>query len=333
MICELCQTAEATREAIYWPDDMLLTLAMAEHHRDDLDAYPSFQACQPCETRLADDHPGELPKLVRLMFPGSQVLGLGLLFAVGTAVSSLAFGLEVLESSWLDLYLPILGELHLGTSTLFDIGVYLIVIGLTLDILRSLGGEVDRHGEEAEQGDGVVVLTDLGSAVMTAEMTLEFLSPDTRSRIRLPQAALVEGAVAAAVQAESGGTVDEVASAAERAVVSIDPESLEPFVSHGAAAPGPSAPLEAAAEPAVTGAWTLPNKMGLHARPAAVIARALTDLDAEVTINGVDGKSVMLLMSLALGEGKELRAEATGPEAQKAIEYIGGEVKAGFGEL
>ncbi|QHC61928.1 Na+/H+ antiporter subunit A [Rathayibacter festucae] len=82
-----------------------------------------------------------------------KVLGLGLLFAVGTAVSSLAFGLEVLESSWLDLYLPILGELHLGTSTLFDIGVYLIVIGLTLDILRSLGGEVDRHGEEAEQGD------------------------------------------------------------------------------------------------------------------------------------------------------------------------------------
>ncbi|TDX76104.1 multisubunit sodium/proton antiporter MrpA subunit /multisubunit sodium/proton antiporter MrpB subunit [Rathayibacter sp. PhB151] len=82
-----------------------------------------------------------------------KVLGLGLLFAVGTAVSSLAFGLKVLESSWLDLYLPVLGELHLGTSTLFDIGVYLIVIGLTLDILRSLGGEVDRHGEEAEQGD------------------------------------------------------------------------------------------------------------------------------------------------------------------------------------
>ncbi|MFJ6279605.1 MULTISPECIES: dihydroxyacetone kinase phosphoryl donor subunit DhaM [Arthrobacter] len=187
--------------------------------------------------------------------------------------------------------------------------------------------------EEAEEGDGVVVLTDLGSAVMTAEMTLEFLSPDTRSRIRLPQAALVEGAVAAAVQAESGGTVDEVAAAAERAVVSIDPESLEPFVSHGAAVPGQVEPLEERVGIPVTGAWTLPNKMGLHARPAAVIARALTDLDAEVSINGVDGKSVMLLMSLALGEGQELRAEATGPQAQEAIEYIGGEVKAGFGEL
>lgn len=82
-----------------------------------------------------------------------KVLGLGLLFAVGTAVSSLFLGLQVLEASWIDLYVPVLGELHLGTPTLFDIGVYLIVIGLTLDILRSLGGEVDRHGEEAEAGE------------------------------------------------------------------------------------------------------------------------------------------------------------------------------------
>lgn len=186
---------------------------------------------------------------------------------------------------------------------------------------------------EADQGDGVVVLTDLGSAVMTAEMTLEFLDPEARSRIRLPRAALVEGSVAAAVQAESGSSVDEVATAAEGAVVSIDPESLEPFVSHGAAVPGHAIPLDEPDGVPVTGVWRLPNKMGLHARPAAVIARALTDLDAEVTINGVDGKSVMLLMSLALGEGQELRAEAIGPQAQEAIEYIAGEVKAGFGEL
>ncbi|WP_323959980.1 HPr family phosphocarrier protein [Arthrobacter sp. JZ12] len=187
--------------------------------------------------------------------------------------------------------------------------------------------------EEADQGDGVVVLTDLGSAVMTAEMTLEFLAPELRSRIRLPRAALVEGAVAAAVQAAGGGTVDDVASAAESAVVSIDPEALEPFVSHGAAVPGAvHTPVEEDLPP-VTGSWKLPNKMGLHARPAAVIARALADLDAEVSVNGVDGKSVMLLMSLALGQGAELRAEATGPQAQEAIEYIGREVGAGFGEL
>jgi PTS hybrid protein len=214
--------------------------------------------------------------------------------------------------------------------------VQMVAAGGTSDSPSRIGTSLEKVQsalEEADQGDGVVVLTDLGSAVMTAEMTLEFLSPEARSRIRLPRAALVEGAVAAAVQAESGSTVDEVATAAERAVVSIDPESFEPFVSHGAAAPGSSAPREESSETPVTGSWKLRNKMGLHARPAAVIARALTDLDAEVNINGVDGKSVMLLMSLALGEGQELRAEATGPQAQEAIEYIGGEVKAGFGEL
>lgn len=212
----------------------------------------------------------------------------------------------------------------------------IVAAGGTSDSPSRIGTSLEKVQsalEEAEQGDGVVVLTDLGSAVMTAEMTLEFLAPEARARIRLPRAALVEGSVAAAVQAESGSPVDEVATAAESAIVSIDPESLEPFVSHGAAASGHVGLPEETAGIPVRGVWTLPNKMGLHARPAAVIARALTDLDAEVTINGVDGKSVMLLMSLALGEGQELRAEATGPQAQEAIEYIASEVKVGFGEI
>lgn len=214
--------------------------------------------------------------------------------------------------------------------------VLIVAAGGTGDSPARIGTSLEKVQKgiaEAEQGDGVVVLTDLGSAVMTAEMTLEFLSSEVRSRIRLPRAALVEGAVAAGVRAESGGTVDEVSADAEAAVVSIDPESLEPFVSHGAAAPGNPLQTEEPRGTPVNGSWIIPNKMGLHARPAAVIARALTDLDAEVDINGVDGKSVMLLMSLALGEGSELRAEATGRQAQDAIDYIGREVAAGFGEL
>ena len=184
----------------------------------------------------------------------------------------------------------------------------------------------------AEQGDGVVILTDLGSAVMTAEMALEFLEEGQRSRVRLASAALVEGAVAAAVQAQSGGDLDEVVRAAEDAVVSIRPEALEPFVTRSAAAPG--TPRTPAPEgPVARGSWVLPNEMGLHARPAAVLAQGLADLDAEVTVNGIDGKSVMLLMSLGLGKGKSVSAEATGPDAAVAIELIGTAVEAGFGEM
>jgi multicomponent Na+:H+ antiporter subunit A len=48
--------------------------------------------------------------------------------------------------------LPVLGHVKLVTSLFFDIGVYLIVVGLVLDILRSLGAELDRE-EEAEHDD------------------------------------------------------------------------------------------------------------------------------------------------------------------------------------
>lgn len=188
--------------------------------------------------------------------------------------------------------------------------------------------------ERASGGDGVVVLTDLGSAVMTAEMVLEFLDPEARESVRLAQAALVEGAVAAAVQAQGGSSLEEVVRAAEGAVVSIRPEDLEPFVSHAAAAPGQGdpAPVSSPGVPTASGSWTLPNQMGLHARPAAALATGLTELDVEVTVNGVDGKSVMLLMSLGLGQGKTVTVEASGPDAQAAVDFVGQAVESGFGE-
>jgi multicomponent Na+:H+ antiporter subunit A len=73
------------------------------------------------------------------------VLGAGLLIAVGSGAAALIAGGEVLQSAVLDLHLPVLGHLHLVTSTVFDVGVYLIVVGLVLDVLRSLGAEIDRH--------------------------------------------------------------------------------------------------------------------------------------------------------------------------------------------
>ena len=61
-------------------------------------------------------------------------------------------------------------------------------------------------------GSGAVVLTDLGSATMTAESVVEM--SDAPERIRLVDTALVEGAVAAAVRAEVGDSLDDVARAA-----------------------------------------------------------------------------------------------------------------------
>ncbi|WP_111720503.1 Na+/H+ antiporter subunit A [Homoserinimonas sp. OAct 916] len=77
-----------------------------------------------------------------------KVLGFGLLLAVGTATVPLFFGMNPLESAWWEGSVPLLGHLEFGTTTIFDFGVYLIVVGLIIDVLRSLGAEVDRQQEE-----------------------------------------------------------------------------------------------------------------------------------------------------------------------------------------
>jgi multicomponent Na+:H+ antiporter subunit A len=74
------------------------------------------------------------------------LLGLGLLFAGGTGVAGLLLGADVLQTATLEATLPVFGDVKLVTSLFFDIGVYLIVLGLVLDVLRSLGAELDRQG-------------------------------------------------------------------------------------------------------------------------------------------------------------------------------------------
>ncbi len=76
-----------------------------------------------------------------------RVLGTGLFISVGTGAAAILLGGDVLQSAVFDFELPVFGHVHFVTSVFFDIGVYLIVVGLVLDILRSLGAEVDRHGE------------------------------------------------------------------------------------------------------------------------------------------------------------------------------------------
>ncbi|MGC5627607.1 Na+/H+ antiporter subunit A [Georgenia sp. Z1344] len=92
----------------------------------------------------------ELAEAVPL-HPG-QLLGSGLVAMVAAATIPMLFGGTVLQSAVFDFTLWPFGDVHLVTTLFFDMGVFLVVIGLVLDILRSLGAEVDRHGElEGEQ--------------------------------------------------------------------------------------------------------------------------------------------------------------------------------------
>jgi multicomponent Na+:H+ antiporter subunit A len=87
-------------------------------------------------------------------FDAGKLLGIGLILAVGTALLPLFFGVDALTSTWFAVPLGPLGEIDFVTSTVFDIGVYLVVIGLVLDVLRSLGAEVDRQYEASNDTAG-----------------------------------------------------------------------------------------------------------------------------------------------------------------------------------
>ena len=81
---------------------------------------------------------------------------------------------------------------------------------------------------------------------------------------------------------------------------------------------------------------TVVNKLGLHARPSAMLVTTASKFEAEVyfTKNGlrVNGKSIMGVMTLAAEKGSELLIEVDGPDEQLALEAIVKVIENGFGE-
>ena len=81
---------------------------------------------------------------------------------------------------------------------------------------------------------------------------------------------------------------------------------------------------------------TIVNRLGLHARPAAMFVRIASRHRAEIWVSKegeeVNGKSIMGLMMLAAGQGSKLRVRCDGPDADKAMEELEELIKAGFNE-
>ncbi|HWD01473.1 MAG TPA: dihydroxyacetone kinase phosphoryl donor subunit DhaM [Amycolatopsis sp.] len=171
----------------------------------------------------------------------------------------------------------------------------------------------------ADSGDGVVLLYDLGSAQMTAELVVESLTDPTTAVVA--EGPLVEGAVAAAVAAQNGADRKTVAEAVASAGLTPDLSVVD------------SAP---AADGVDEKSFTLTNEVGLHARPAAVLARAVADFDAEVTVRlgdqEADARSVLAIMSLGARQGDRILVRARGPQAAGALAKVTELVESDFGE-
>jgi len=78
------------------------------------------------------------------------------------------------------------------------------------------------------------------------------------------------------------------------------------------------------------------NRLGLHARPAALLVQTVTQFDADVTIRiqgqSVNGKSILGLMMLGAGPGTVLEVSACGRQAAEALAAVAALVESGFNE-
>lgn len=165
------------------------------------------------------------------------------------------------------------------------------------------------------EGSGVIVLTDLGSATMTVESVIDMC--DEPERVRFVDTCLVEGAVASSVRAQLGEDLDQVADVAAALAPRVDDALAQEAPSPATGAPGGGGAQASSAW--AQGDAVVADPVGLHARPAAAFVRLAGTFDAEVTVNGADGGSVLELMALGITQGQSVHIEANGADATAAV--------------
>lgn len=181
---------------------------------------------------------------------------------------------------------------------------------------------------EADNPDGILILVDLGSAILSAQTALDLLDdPALAARCRISAAPLVEGAISAAVAASSGADLETVAREATQALAAKQ-------AALGESAPASATPVVAPSGDSTT--ITLTNRDGLHARPAARLAAALAPYHARLVLScgdkQADGKSLNQLALLQARSGDRLTLHADGDDAAAALQTFRELAAANFGD-
>jgi phosphoenolpyruvate-protein phosphotransferase/dihydroxyacetone kinase phosphotransfer subunit len=184
--------------------------------------------------------------------------------------------------------------------------------------------------ESVYSEDGVVVLMDLGSALMSTETAVEFLQPEMQENVYLCPAPLVEGTMAAAVQASIGSTVKQVMAEAQDALTA----KIQQIA--------PETEIETASQAAqMQGGETLeivvPNKLGLHARPAARFVSTSSQFGSEIQVNLGDrtanAKSINQVATLGVRQHDTIVITALGLDAAEALVAIQALADDNFGDV
>ena len=183
--------------------------------------------------------------------------------------------------------------------------------------------------------DGVLVIMDMGSALLSAETALELLDEPERRNVVFCSAPFVEGAVAAGVTAHMSAPLEQVKA-----------EALQSLQAKKNALPEAEAIEEPAKLPPVgmpSGAQvlrlTIPNRHGLHARPVTRLIREMTPFASELTVRNLTNqrgpvslKSLSAIAALEILHGHEIEITAIGQDASAALAKARELVESGLGD-
>ena len=256
--------------------------------------------------------------------------------------------------------------------------------------------------QSVEAYEAVLVLMDVGSALLSTEMALELLSEAQRARVYLSPAPFVEGALAAAVQARLGHSIAQIMAEAEQALqpkimhiadhaatdyIATDYAATDSAATRRDSRPAATSPVTAAlsthpaypkavlaearlaesdsveaqaetmdtdpvslAAPLLPAALALqeepvrlelsiPNRLGMHARPAARLVETLSRFDAKLQLRNqssphaaVSAHSITAVATLGLRYGQVLEVEARGAQAHEALQALQALAAANFGD-
>ncbi|MGF1869189.1 phosphoenolpyruvate--protein phosphotransferase [Photobacterium indicum] len=177
--------------------------------------------------------------------------------------------------------------------------------------------------EEVYSPKGVLVLVDMGSAILSTDMALELMGSEQATNVHICAAPLIEGAMSASVAAAAGMSLEEVTNEAHNALLA-KYQLLNQSAKLPNGIPTDVLPTPADSEYEAEVEWLVQNPHGIHARPASAIVGAISAFDAQIWLQchdrRVSAKSINSIALLDVKQGDTLACIASGKDAQQALQ-------------
>ena len=220
--------------------------------------------------------------------------------------------------------------------------------GIKISIAAGIGEDNQEIGTNAVEiaeaiqdiytNDGVLVLMDLGSAVLSAQMALDLIPPDICQKVRICPAPFIEGAVVAAAQASSGSSLEVVY---REAMDALKPkyDQLREKITGVPEKESEKKTLPSNDDEKKEIILTVRSVHGLHARPAVQFVQTAASFNADVMVKNLttnkgpsSAKSLIAITMLGVMKGHQIQVTAIGQQREEVLKALSNLVEDNFGE-